>query len=219
MLRRRDLKTEEQPHSPPPVAQPAQPVPMREMVVTPAAGERAVDGNGNGNGASGVHAWQPLRQGASQEPHSPAPAPEGSNGHGTMASDESLIGSADFFQGTYRSERGVRVQGRVEGTIESKGRIHIEERAQVNADLAAQDITVAGRFNGKVECRRRFEITPTGVVTGEINTDLLAVQEGGYFDGKLKMKERSGAGRLAQGLVRAQGSDSAPEEENAPAQV
>jgi cytoskeletal protein CcmA (bactofilin family) len=134
--------------------------------------------------------------------------------------EESVIGGHDFFNGAYRSERGVRVQGRVEGSIESKGHIYIEQSAQVVADLTAQDITVAGRYNGKVECRRRFEITPTGVVTGDINTDLLVVHEGGYFDGKLKMKDRPGGARVPQlGHVVAARAGRDTESDQAPAQV
>ena len=122
--------------------------------------------------------WNPVRQA------------EDGRARSAAVGEESLIGPDDYFSGNYKSNRAVRVQGRVEGSIESRGQILIEERAQVRADLAAEEITVAGTYDGKVQCRRRFEIRPTGVVTGEINTDLLVVQEGGYFDGQLKMKER-----------------------------
>ena len=115
----------------------------------------------------------------------------------TDSGGESVIGPHDFFKGVYKSERAIRVAGHVEGVIESNGHILVEQGAQVAADMKAEDITVAGRYNGKTECRRRFEITQTGIVTGEMNTDLLVVQEGGYFDGRLQMKERSGAGRVS----------------------
>lgn len=140
------------------------------------------------NISPGGLSWKPMRQ--TNEEWRPQRS-------SAITGEESVIGPDDFFNGNYRSERGVRVQGRVEGSVESKGHILIEEQAQVMADMTAEDITVAGRYNGKVECRKRFEITPTGVVTGEINTDLLVVQEGGYFDGKLKMKDRSGSGRVS----------------------
>ena len=43
------------------------------------------------------------------------------------------------------------------------------------------------------------------------------VQEGGYFDGKLKMKDRSGASRSASAQRTANGAT--PEDEQTPAQV
>jgi len=180
MLRRRDLKANEETTD----------ESNAEAATTESAnaGVTAQDGGTtNANISPGGLAWRPMRQ--TNEEWRPQTQRAATTG------EESIIGAEDFFNGNYRSERGVRVQGRVEGSIESKGHILIEDQAQVMADMTAEDITVAGRYNGKVECRRRFEITPSGVVTGEINTDLLVVQEGGYFDGKLKMKDRSGTGR------------------------
>jgi len=180
MLRRRDLKANEETTE--------EPTTEATTTESSSAGVTAQDGGTtNANISPGGLAWRPMRQ--TNEDWRPQTQRAATTG------EESIIGAEDFFNGNYRSERGVRVQGRVEGSIESKGHILIEDQAQVMADMTAEDITVAGRYNGKVECRRRFEITPSGVVTGEINTDLLVVQEGGYFDGKLKMKDRSGTGR------------------------
>ena len=105
-----------------------------------------------------------------------------------MAS-ESVIGPDDFFDGRYRSERGVRIQGNARGSIESRQYIFVESGADVEADLSAEDITVAGRFNGKIECRRKLEVTGTGRVQGHVATALLVVHEGGLVDGQLQMQK------------------------------
>ncbi|MBA2362752.1 MAG: polymer-forming cytoskeletal protein [Chloroflexia bacterium] len=208
MLRRRDLKNNEEN-----AEETSAETPTAERSATPATAQDG--GTSNANISPGGLAWRPMRQ--TNEEWRPQTQRAASTG------EESIIGAEDFFNGNYRSERGVRVQGRVEGSIESKGHILIEDQAQVMADMTAEDITVAGRYNGKVECRRRFEITPSGVVTGEINTDLLVVQEGGYFDGKLKMKDRSGSGRNSptQRPGEQGGSDTSTTgtEEQTPAQV
>ncbi len=177
------------------------------------------EGQGNSSPASETQAnptintapglsWQPMRE--AREERGPGRAGADSGG-------ESVIGPQDFFEGAYRSKRGIRVQGRVRGSIESQGHVLVEEHAQVTADITAEEITIAGRYDGKVECRRRFEIASTGIVTGEINTDRLVVQEGGYFDGNLKMKQRSGqpAGQAAGGSNARPGSG----ERQGPAQV
>lgn len=210
MLRRRDLKGQDETteQSTGATQAPAD----QPQADEPQAGETQAVAT-NSNISPGGLAWRPMRQQqAAGEDWRPQRAP------GAPTGEESIIGPEDFFNGNYRSERGVRVQGRVEGAVESKGHILIEEQAQVSADMTAEDITVAGRFNGKVECRRRFEITPSGVVTGEINTDLLVVQEGGYFDGKLKMKDRSGTGR-APTAQRSADATTSSDEDQAPAQV
>lgn len=102
---------------------------------------------------------------------------------------ESVIGPDDFFDGHYRSERGVRIQGNARGSIESRQYIHVEDSAQVEADLAAEEITIAGNFTGKITCRGRLEITSTGVVQGQIETATLVVYEGGTLEGELHMRK------------------------------
>jgi len=110
---------------------------------------------------------------------------------------ESLIGEHTSFEGTLRSEGAVRLFGSVQGEIESKGMIIVEEKAQVTARLTAAHITVAGHVDGQIYCEGRVEIRPTGHVTGEINAGALIVQEGAYFEGNSKMTSVGGAGAAA----------------------
>lgn len=107
------------------------------------------------------------------------------------SSVESVIGPDDFFDGNYRSERGVRLQGTVRGSIESRQYIFVESGATVEANLSAEDITVSGEFSGTIECRHRLEVTSTGQVRGQVTTALLVVQEGGLIDGELHMRREN----------------------------
>jgi cytoskeletal protein CcmA (bactofilin family) len=100
---------------------------------------------------------------------------------------ESLIGEHTTFEGTLKTEGAVRLLGHVQGEIESKGTIIVEEKAHVSARLTGAAVTVAGTVDGQIYCEGRVEIRPTGHVTGEINAGALIVQEGAYFDGSSKM--------------------------------
>src|SRR5258707_10277324 len=100
---------------------------------------------------------------------------------------ESLIGEHTSFEGTLKTEGSVRLLGSIQGEIESKATIIVEEKAHVTARLTAAQITVAGHVDGQIYCEGRVEIRPTGHVTGEINAGALIVQEGAYFDGNSKM--------------------------------
>jgi cytoskeletal protein CcmA (bactofilin family) len=123
-------------------------------------------------------------------PFTPMIAPSDKPSTGRARSiTESVIGPDDFFDGRYRSERGVRIQGNAHGSIESHQYIFVEAGAQVEADLSAEDITIAGSFSGKIACRRRLEVTGSGRVHGHIETSLLVVQEGGRVDGELQMRD------------------------------
>ena len=100
---------------------------------------------------------------------------------------ESLIGERTSFEGTLKCEGSIRVLGSVQGEIQSKGTIIVEERAHVTARLTGAQIAIAGEVDGQVYCEGRVEIRPTGRVTGEISAGALIVQEGAYFDGNSKM--------------------------------
>lgn len=103
--------------------------------------------------------------------------------------DESLVAREDTFEGQLRTARGVRVMGTVRGSIESSQYVHIEENAQVEADITAEEVVIAGEYTGKLTCRQRVEIRATGRVSGQIDTAKLLLHEGGYFDGELHMQK------------------------------
>ena len=106
---------------------------------------------------------------------------------------ESVIGEHSSFEGTFRSEHSVRVSGQVQGELESKRAIYIEERARVNAKVSGASIVVAGSIDGQLHCPGRVEIRPSGRVLGEIFAGTLIMQEGAFFEGQLKMVKPASA--------------------------
>ncbi|MFN2165805.1 MAG: polymer-forming cytoskeletal protein [Anaerolineae bacterium] len=46
---------------------------------------------------------------------------------------------------------------------------------------------VSGSFDGKAVCRSQFRVTPTGSITGEINTHILVVEEGSTVNCRFTM--------------------------------
>ena len=122
---------------------------------------------------------------------------------------ESLIGEHTSFEGTLKTEGAVRLLGSIQGEIESKSTIIVEEKAHVTARLTAAHITVAGHVDGQIYCEGRVEIRPTGHVTGEINAGALIVQEGAYFDGNSKMATGNNAISPAVGSTNSSGRTTA----------
>lgn len=105
---------------------------------------------------------------------------------------ESLIGERTTFEGTLKSDGAVRVLGSVQGELQCKGAVFVEDKAQVTARISASQVTVAGKVDGQIHCPGRVEIRPTGRVTGEIQAGALIVQEGAFFEGNSKMAAAPG---------------------------
>jgi cytoskeletal protein CcmA (bactofilin family) len=109
----------------------------------------------------------------------------------TREEGETLIAERTFFDGTFRAEETMRIRGTVQGEVESKRAVFIEEQAKVTAKVTAATVTVAGVVDGQIFCAGRVEIKPTGRVTGEITAGTLIMQEGAFFEGNLKMATRA----------------------------
>jgi cytoskeletal protein CcmA (bactofilin family) len=111
-----------------------------------------------------------------------------------IADDETVVGDGASFEGTIRSDRSIRVFGAVQGEIESKQRVVVEESAKVSARISAEQVTVLGQVDGSIECSGRLEIAATARVAGDVSATTLVIQEGAVVEGNLRMSSgRDGA--------------------------
>ena len=99
----------------------------------------------------------------------------------------SVIDRHSAFDGTFRSNRDLRIDGEVKGTIECQGTLFVAEGAVVSARVDAEHVTVAGDLNGEILCRGRLQMLPSGRVRGKIATETLVIAEGAYYEGELEM--------------------------------
>ncbi len=84
-----------------------------------------------------------------------------------------------------------RVDGHVKGSIASEHGLLLGENAHVEGQIDANDVTIAGRFDGHIFAKERVEIQSKGVVTGEIHAPCLVIQPGGILDGHCHMLSRA----------------------------
>jgi cytoskeletal protein CcmA (bactofilin family) len=56
----------------------------------------------------------------------------------------------------------------------------------VKADVQAREVIVRGRIEGKVTGRDKVQLWSTGQVTGEVQTDRLAIEDGALLRGKVE---------------------------------
>ena len=107
----------------------------------------------------------------------------------------SVIDRHSSFDGTFRSDRDLRIEGEVKGTIECQGTLFVAQGATVTAKVEAEHISVAGDLNGDIRCRGRLQMMPSGRVRGKVATETLVVNEGAYYEGQLEMAPPEERGR------------------------
>ena len=101
---------------------------------------------------------------------------------------ENVIGPTANFNGHFKADGGIRIDGVFEGIVETAGNVIIGEEAKVMADITARNVSVAGVVKGNINATGRLEILSTGKVWGDIAVASFLIDEGGLFRGQSVMQ-------------------------------
>ena len=96
-------------------------------------------------------------------------------------------------QGDLRFDSTFRVHGRFKGNVQSDGRLIVGEGGVVEGVVAVGELSVSGRLEGRVDAGRRIEIGAKGRVEGEINSPILVIESGAFFEGQCTMNSKPAA--------------------------
>jgi cytoskeletal protein CcmA (bactofilin family) len=81
----------------------------------------------------------------------------------------------------------LRISGKFQGTLQTKGDLTIGEGAIVDADITGESVTVAGKVSGKLIAKTSLTLVAPAVVSGEVWTPSLRIEEGAILDGEVHM--------------------------------
>lgn len=109
----------------------------------------------------------------------------------TVSTQINMIGEGTVFEGTLKSESDVRISGRVEGTLEIKGKVIVAQEGNVEGEIKAASLDVAGRVNGEIDVEERVVLKSSAVIEGNIQTARLVMEEGAEFNGTCRMGRRT----------------------------
>jgi cytoskeletal protein CcmA (bactofilin family) len=112
------------------------------------------------------------------------------------------------FKGTLSLEGTVRIDGRLEGEIHTKGTVIIGEAAIIEGDVNADAVISGGRVTGNIVASKKVELLAPGSLIGTIKTPLLSLEEGVAFSGNCEAEGRGELRALEE--VRGPAGQSAP---------
>jgi cytoskeletal protein CcmA (bactofilin family) len=113
----------------------------------------------------------------------------------TMAIQETQAPSVNTFvngteiTGEIKSNGDVRIDGKLKGNINIKGRLVIGTTGLVDGEINCSNCDVSGKIVGKVNVTELFSLKATAVVEGEVITKKLAIEPGAVFTVTCKMNE------------------------------
>lgn len=99
---------------------------------------------------------------------------------------ETVLGANSVMEGTLKSSANVRLDGQFTGTLEITGNVLVGETAQINADIHAKNVSIAGAVRGNVS-GKKVQLLRTGRIWGDIRAQALTTEEGAFIDGKITM--------------------------------
>ena len=96
--------------------------------------------------------------------------------------DASMTGTLAF-----KDPVNLQINGRFDGTLDTKGNLSIGEKAQVKATIQGDAITIRGSVIGNVTASARVELLAGARVTGKISSPRVIMHDGAILHGTLDM--------------------------------
>lgn len=99
----------------------------------------------------------------------------------------SLLDAQLTITGDLRTAGSLRIEGKLEGSILGADSVVIGVGASIEGDIHAREVIIGGTVTGDVRGGERVELQQTAIVTGDVQTASVLVQEGGIVNGRVLM--------------------------------
>ena len=98
-----------------------------------------------------------------------------------------VIGTDTHIKGEMTFDGNAKILGRFEGTITTKGQLHIAEGASCKAQVTAGSVTVDGQVEGNLRASDRVQLNAKSKLVGDLVAAKLIVAEGASFAGQVQV--------------------------------
>jgi cytoskeletal protein CcmA (bactofilin family) len=104
-----------------------------------------------------------------------------------------LIGKSVVIKGELSGSEDLYLDGQVEGSIELRNHnLTVGPNGKVKANVSAKGVVIQGKLEGSVTASERVELRQSAVVTGDVMTQRISIEEGAFLKGKVDIQKDSG---------------------------
>lgn len=89
--------------------------------------------------------------------------------------------------GELSSDSNIRIDGVVEGTITTKGRLVVGPKGRIVGDVVCNDAEVEGTIEGQLKVNALLSLRSTAKILGDMHTGKLSIEPGASFTGNCNM--------------------------------
>ena len=114
------------------------------------------------------------------------------NGQKNQSPSLNMISEGTILNGTINTQNDIRIAGKTDGELTSKGKLIVTSSGTVEGDVNAQDADIAGKVDGELRVSNKLILRQSAVVNGDIYTKTLIVEEGAEMNGACRMGSDAG---------------------------
>ena len=109
-----------------------------------------------------------------------------------LSADLAQIGKSVVIKGELTGSEDLYVDGQVEGSISLKNNsLTVGPHGQIKASIEAKGLVVQGKLEGNILASDRVDLRKSAVVTGDISTQRISIEEGAYLKGKIDIQGKA----------------------------
>jgi cytoskeletal protein CcmA (bactofilin family) len=102
--------------------------------------------------------------------------------------EQGHIARSLVIKGQISGAESLFIDGCVEGTIHfPDNRVTIGRNGSVAANIVAKEVIIMGNLQGNVDCAERLDIRSEGVLSGDVVTQRICVEEGAILKGRVEV--------------------------------
>ncbi|MGH7256142.1 MAG: bactofilin family protein, partial [Nitrospirales bacterium] len=98
-----------------------------------------------------------------------------------------FLGGGVDFKGVFTFDGTVRIDGRLEGEIHTKGTLVVGENAVIKGTITAGTLITSGKINGNVTAIEKVQLQKPAILIGDVRTPVLSMQDGSHIHGMSNM--------------------------------
>jgi cytoskeletal protein CcmA (bactofilin family) len=96
-----------------------------------------------------------------------------------------VVGQTARIEGKFDIADSLQIECEIGGELAVGGQLVVGEKGVVRANVRTVDAVIHGVYEGNMVASGNIEITSTGRVVGNIETDSFVINKGGFFNGNV----------------------------------
>ena len=109
------------------------------------------------------------------------------NGSSSQSPALNMISEGTKLKGTINSQNDIRIAGKAEGEVISKGKLIVTSSGVVEGNVKAADADIAGKVEGELRVTNKLILRQSAIIDGDIFTKTLIIEEGAQMNGSCRM--------------------------------